>query len=209
MTPRVPRALAALMVAPVLLVGCSGGDGPDPAADASAPVPGITLPPGELAALVPTPAEVPAGMVPVVKGSGERDLATVASYSGTGPAASAAATALTKHGFTKAYVAQYANQDTGQVLSVVVSQFATAEGAKADYEDDTRTAKGTPVATETVGEASVVTRQTITASVSSELVLLRFRRGTTTWAVAYQAAPTADPQVVVMLASTVLRRTTT
>lgn len=205
----IPRLLAALLVAPALLVGCSGEDGPDPSADASAPVPGVTLPPGQLVALVPTPAEVPAGMVPVLKGSGERDLQTVASYSGTGPAATAAATALTKHGFTAAYVAQFANQDTGQVLSVVVSRFATAAGATADFEDDTRSAKGTPVTTETVGEASSVTKQTITGSVASELVLLRFRRGDTTWAVAYQAAPTADPAVPVAIARAVLARTTT
>jgi hypothetical protein len=204
-----PRLLAALLVAPALLVGCSGEDGPDPSAAASAPVPGVTLPPGQLVQLVPTPAEVPAGMVPVVKGSGERDLQTVAGYSGTGAAATAAAAALTKHGFTSAYVAQYASQATGQVLSVVVSRFATAAGATADYEDDTRSAKGTPLTIETLGEASAATKQTISGSVSSELVLLRFRRGDTTWAVAYQAAPTADPAVPVNVAKAVLARTAT
>jgi hypothetical protein len=205
---RTPRLLAALLLAPVLLVGCSD-DGKTPDPGASAPLPGVTLPPGALLDLVPTPEEVPAGMVPVLAGSGERDLQTIAGYSGTGAAATAAAASLTKHGFTKAYVAQYANQATGQVLSVVVSQFATAAGATADYDSDANAAKGSVITTETVGDASSATKQTITGSVSSELVLLRFRRGTTTWAVAYQAAPTADPAVPVMIAKAVLARTTT
>jgi hypothetical protein len=148
-------------------------------------------------------------MVPVLAGSGVRDLQTIASYSGTGKAAADAAAALTQHGFKTAYVAQYANQDTGQVLSVVVSDFATTEGATADYGSDANAAKGTPITTEPVGDASSATKQTITGSVSSELVLLRFRRGTTTWAVAYQAAPTADPAVAVMVAKAVLARTAT
>lgn len=203
-----PRLIAALLLAPVLLVGCSGGDD-DPQAAASAPIPGVSLPPGQLVQLAPTPAEVPAGMVPVLQGSGERDLKTIAGYSGAGAAAAAAETALTKHGFSTAYVAQYANQDTGQVLSVVVVQFATAAGALADYYDDARGAKGETVTTETVGEASTATRQTISGSVTSELLLLRFRRGTTTWTIAYQAAPKADPAVPVMIAKAVLARTTT
>jgi len=201
-----PRLLVALLVAPVLLVGCSGSD--DPQAAASAPIPGVTLPPGQLVDLVPTPKEVPAGMVPVVQGSGERDLKTIAGYSGTGAPATAAEAALTKHGFSKAYVAQYANQDTGQVLSVVVVQFATAAGALADYYDDARGEKGEAVTTETVGDASTATRQTISGSVTSELLLLRFRRGATTWTVAYQAAPKADPAVAVMIAKAILARTT-
>jgi hypothetical protein len=52
-----------------------------------------------------------------------------------------------------------------------------------------------------------VTKQTIGGSVTSELVLVRFLRGTDTWVIAYQAAPTADPTVPVELAKRLLART--
>ncbi len=204
------RRLATLAVLPLLLAGCA--DKPaspmdDPDVAASAPIPGVTLPPGALSALVPGPTEVPAGMVPVVLGSGPRDLEAIAGYSGSGAAKDQAAEVLRKHGFQEAYVAQYANQTTGQVLTVVVSRFATAAGAAADFRDDQKASPGTAVTTETLGEASSATRQTVTGSVVSELLLLRFLRGADTWVVAYQAAPTADPSVAVELAKRVLART--
>jgi len=201
--------LAALVLAPALLLGgCSSDDGPrvDPSAAASAPVPGVTLPAGPLLDLVPTPEEVPAGMVPILKGSGPRGLAVVAGYSGTGPAQARAESALRSHGFQSAYVAQYANQGTGQVLSVLVTSFATAAGATADFGDDQRGTSGTPVPAEQLGDASSVTTQTITGSVSSELLLVRFLKGPRTWTLAYQAAPTADPQVGIALAKKLLER---
>ena len=37
-------------------------------------------------------------------------------------------------------------------------------------------------------------------------VLVRFRRGTDTWVLAYQAAPTADPQVGIEVAKRLLAR---
>jgi hypothetical protein len=203
------RSLAALAVLPCLLAGCSS-DGPDlsdPSVQASAPVPGVTLPPGTLVDLVPMPSEVPAGMVPVLQGSGPRALDAVAGYSGTGAAKAQAAASLRAHGFTDAYVAQYASQATGQVLSVVVSRFATPEGATADFSDDEKGSSGRPVTAEELGEASSVTVQTLQGSVASELVLVRFMRGTDTWAIAYQAAPTADPAVPVALAKALLART--
>lgn len=204
------RRFAALVLAPALLTGCSGGGStPSPDADvaASAPVPGLTLQPDALAALVPQPAEVPAGMVPLPTGSGPRDIAVVAGYSGKGAAAAAAEAKLRSHGFVRAYVAQYASQATGQVLSIVVSQFATSAGATADFADDLTAAQGRTVPTATLGEQSAVTLQDIPGSVASQLVLARFRRGVHTWSLAYKAGPTAEPKVAIDLAGTLLSRT--
>jgi len=205
------RRWAALLALPLLLTAACSDESPagDAQAAASAPVPGVSLPAGALSRFVPAPDEVPAGMVPVILGSGPRTLDQVAGYSGTGDTKTQAAEALRAHGFQDAYVAQYANQSTGQVLSVVVSRFATAEGATADFSDDQKGTAGTPIATETLGDTSSVTRQAIAGSVPSELVLVRFQRGTDTWVLAYQAAPKADPAVAVELAKRLLARTST
>ena len=205
------RRWGLVLALPLLLGGCSEPGSPmdDPDVAASAPIPGVTLPPGTLAELVPSPSEVPAGMVPVVQGSGPRDLDAVAGYSGTGEVKSRAAAALRAHGFQTAYVAQYANQTTGQVLTAVVSRFATPAGAHADFSDYQRATSGTTVPTETLGELSSVTRQAVPGSVASELVLVRFLRGPDTWVIAYQAAPKADPAVPVGMAKQLLARTTT
>ncbi len=206
----ITRGLLALLAAPLLLAGCSGGSATpvqDPQAAASAPVPGVTLPPDALAELVPLPSEVPAGTVPVLSGSGPRDLATVAGYSGTGATATAAAAKLTAHGFVKAYVGQYANPSTGQVLSVLASTFGSVAGATADFADDQAAASGKKVATPTLGDASSVTVQDVPGTPAKQLVLVRFRRGSTTWSLAYQAGPTADPKVGIDLAAALLKRT--
>ncbi|HUR52380.1 MAG TPA: hypothetical protein VMZ11_09665 [Mycobacteriales bacterium] len=206
------RPLAALLAAPLLLLGaCSDDSSPldDPDVAASAPVPGVSLPAGDLQELVPAPTEVPAGMVPVVLGSGPRSLDEVAGYSGTGAVKAQAVTSLRAHGFTSAYVAQYANQATGQALSVVVSRFASTTGATADFSDDQKGTSGTPVTTDPIGEASSVTTQDVPGSVTSQLTLVRFLRGTDTWVIAYQAAPKADPAVPVALAKALLARTAT
>jgi hypothetical protein len=196
------------VLAPLLLAGCADkGATEDPDVSASAPIPGVTLPPGQLSELVPSPTEVPAGMVPVVLGSGPRDLGAVAAYSGTGAVKERAAAALRAHGFQQAYVAQYANQTTGQGLTVVVSRFATAEGATADFSDDEKGTAGETIPSEQLGEVSSVTKQVVAGSVQSELVLVRFKRGTDTWVIAYQAAPTADPALPVSLAKALLART--
>jgi len=208
------RRWAAVLALPLLLTACSDKTpSSDPQAAASAPVPGVTLPPGTLSQLVPAPDEVPAGMVPVLLGSGPRTLDQVAEYSGTGDAKTRAAAALRTHGFQEAYVAQYANQTTGQVLSVEVSRFATAQGATLDFSDDQKGTAGTPVSAESLGDASSVTKQVIKGSgqgaVQSQLVLVRFLRGTDTWVLAYQAAPTAEATVAVELAKRLLARTAT
>lgn len=200
------RRLAALVLLPALLAGCSGGsDGAEqpaltPEAAASAPVPGITLPPDDLVALVPQPDEVPAGMVPVLSGSGPKTLDVVAGYSSSGPAAVAG---LKAHGFERAYVAQYASEATGQVVSVLVTRFATAAGATADLADDLKAEQGKKVPTGTLGEQSSVTLQDVKGG---QLVLARFRRGVNTWSLAYQA-PAAEPSVAIDLAKRLLDRT--
>lgn len=199
------------VLCPLLLVGCSSGSskGTDPDVAASAPVPGVTLPPDELAASVPQPDEVPAGMVPVLSGSGPRAVDVVAGYSGTGATAATAAAKLKAHGFVKAYVAQYAHPTTGDVLSIVVSQFATAAGAAQDFADDQAAKQGTPIPAEGIGDSSSATVQDIPGSVVSQLVLLRFRRGPLTWSLAYKAAQKADPSLPIGLARTLLARTAT
>ncbi|MFN2537436.1 MAG: hypothetical protein ABR549_04690 [Mycobacteriales bacterium] len=207
------RRLLALAL-PVVLAGCSGGSSgaaPSPP-PFTAPAPGVTLPPDALSKLVPAPDEVPPGMVLIVKGSGPRDLMTVAAYSSTGTGAaataavSAAAAKLRAHGFRRAYVAQYVDSATGAVISVVASSFATAAGAAADFADDERARSGSPTVVEKVGEASSATVQTMQGSVATQLLLLRFRQGTTTWSLAYQAAPKAEPAVAVALAKLLAAR---
>jgi len=148
-------------------------------------------------------------MVPLPAGSGPRDLAVVAGYSGTGDAAKVAQAKLKLHGFVKAYVAQYANESTGQVLSIVVSEFATAAGATADFADDLVGAQGRTVPAPTIGEQSAVIISDSRGSVASQLVLVRFRRGVHTWSLAYKAAPTAEPQTAIGLARKLLARTAT
>jgi hypothetical protein len=209
-----PRSAAALLTLPLLLAGCSSGSSSGAATPTpppfTAPAPGVTLPPDALSTLVPLPDEVPAGMVLVVKGSGPRDLQTVAGYSGSGASAAqataAAAAKLRAHGFQKAYVAQYVNTASGAVISVVASRYATAAGATADYADDAKDTSGAATRVPPVGEQSSATVTTIQGSVRAQLLLLRFRKGATTWSLAYRATPTADPAVAVALAQKLVAR---
>jgi len=206
--------VAALATLPLLVAACSSGSSSSAPSSTpppfTAPAPGVTLPPDALSKLVPLPDEVPAGMVLVVKGSGPRDLQTVAGYSGSGASAAqaiaAAAAKLRAHGFQKAYVAQYVNTATGAVLSVVASRYASAAGATADYTDDTKDTAGAVTKIAPVGEASSATITTVQGSVKAQLLLLRFRKGTVTWSLAYQASPTADPEVAVGLAQKLVAR---
>lgn len=214
MTTRRPVALALLTL---LAAACSGGStagtGPPSSQPAiTAPAPGVTLPPGTGSGLVPTPTEVPAGMILLVKGSGPRDLATVAGYSASGTGAqhdasvAAAAAKLRSHRFEAAYVAQYANQATGAFVSVVASSFATPAGATADLADDQRSTSGKAVTVQPVGDASSARITPVPGKVPGELLLLRFRKGATTWSLAFQAAPKADPAVAVALARLLVAR---
>ena len=144
-----------------------------------------------------------------------RDVAAIAEYSAD-PAA--ARTLLVKHGFTAAYTGQYADPLTGRVLSVVVTQFATAAGARDDLQGDLTASTGTSVSGAQVGEQSDVRRQRLpavspspgatasAASTARELVTVRFRQGVYTWLVAYGASPPADTEVALLVARTLASR---
>lgn len=199
--------LALLVLAGVLASGCSEQSPtvpPDPLASAlTAPLPGVELPADPLRALVPTPAEVPAGMVPLLTGSGPRALQAVADYSAD-PAA--AARSLTEHGFRSAYVAQYADPAGARVLSVVVVRFASPQGAEDDLEGDLASSSGEVVDGGTVGEASQARRQPLPGGGPGELVTLRFRQGATTWLLAYGDRPEADADVALRLGALLAAR---
>lgn len=194
------------------LIGVSGCSAEDPslrAGDlpASAPAgsaqPEVALPADPLMPLVPAPTEVPAGLVPLLAGTGKRDAAAVAAYSAD-PAA--AAVALASHRFTSAYVAQYADPTGAQILSVVVAQFADAAGATADLNGDLAGSSGETLDLPALGDDSQARRQALPGVADGELVTLRFRSGRTTWLLAYGNKPTADPAVAVGLAQQLVDR---
>ena len=208
----IPRtAAAALALCCLLLTACSDGEPratpQSPSSSAlEAPVPGVSLPPHPLLPLVPEPDEVPAGMVPLLAGSGGRDAAAIAEFSAD-PAA--AAKALAEHGFREAYVAQYAHPSDGRVLSAVVVRFADAAGAQADLAGDLSGTGGEVVEVPTLGEQSQVRRQPLPGAEDGELVTVRFRQGATTWLLAYGAVPEADVEVPVALARVLVDRAVT
>ncbi|MBC7374458.1 MAG: hypothetical protein H7323_10765 [Frankiales bacterium] len=181
------------------VAGCTEGSPTVPADQASSavaitPVPGLSLPADPLARLVPAPDEVPAAMVPLLTASGRRDAAAIAGFSSD---ATAAAAALAEHGFAGAYVAQYADPSTPRVLSVVVVRFATPEGATADLDSDDAVSSGELVPASSIGTASQLRRQPLPGG--GELLTLRFRKGATTWLLAYGNRPTADVEVALRL----------
>jgi len=194
-----PVRRAVLAVPLLLLAGCGGSSAPSAApapSPSAAPVPQIVLPAGPLRDLVPRADEIPNGMLPVLAGSGPRDQQAIAAYSAD---PKAAATLLTEHGFRSAYVGQYADPANGRVLSVVVTRFATAAGATADLAGDLAASGGDPIAATTIGDTSQVRRQPLPGG-GGQLVTVRFRRGATTWLVAYGAKPVADPAVAIGIA---------
>jgi hypothetical protein len=193
----------------VLLAGCGGSSAgsaaPSPSptvAGTATAVPDIALPADPLRDLVPRTADLPSGLVAILAGSGPRNAAAIAAYSAD---PKRAGTLLTQHGFRSAYVAQYADLATGRVLSVVVSRFSTAAGATADLDADLSASAGAQVKADQIGEKSDVRRQPLPGG-KGELVTVRFRKGATTWLVAYGANPTAEPAVAVDLAKTLAAR---
>ena len=190
------------VAAALALAGCGGSSAPSATSPspepASSAAPAIALPAGPLRELVPASPDLPAGMVPILAGTGPRDVHAVAGYSAD---PKTALTQLTAHGFRTAYVGQYADPATGRVLSVVVSRFASAAGAAADLAGDLAGSAGTKLAEPTVGDRSEVRRQPLPqasgtgTAAPGQLVTVRFRKGATTWLVAFGATPSADPQV--------------
>ena len=203
------RPVVITLLAALALAGCGGSsDSPTPTASpeaASSAAPDIVLPAGPLRDLVPGSRDLPPGMVPILSGTGPRDVKAVAGYSAD-PAA--AEKQLTAHGFRMAYVAQYADPASGRVLSVVVSRFGTPAGATADLSGDLAGSAGSPLPTPTVGEQSEVRRQPLPQASASpgQLVTVRFRKAATTWLVAYGSSPTADPEVAIELARLLVTR---
>jgi hypothetical protein len=195
----------------LVLTACSGSSGgggagatatPSTATISPAAAPDIVLPADPLRDLVPRTADLPAGMVAILAGSGPRDAHAIAAFSAD---PKQAGTLLAQHGFRSAYVAQYADPATGRTLSVVVSRFSTAAGATADLDADLSSSTGETVKAATIGEKSEVRRQPLPSG-GGQLVTVRFRKGATTWLVAYGASPTADPAVAVDLATTLATR---
>jgi len=209
------RAFLSVLLVCLALTSCSDGDAPDAApapsgsasgsaSAASSAAPNIVLPPGPLQELVPESADLPPGMVAILSGSGPRDVKAIAAYSAD---ATKAQGLLVQHGFRNAYVGQYADPATGRVLSVVVSRFATAAGATADLAGDLTASTGELIQAATVGEQSQVRKQPLpSAKPPGQLVTVRFRKGVTTWLVAYGSAPQADPDVALKVARTLAGR---
>lgn len=163
---------------------------------------------GRAAAAGPTPGEVPAGLVPLLSASGPRDQSAIAAFSAD-PAAAVAD--LTAHGFKHAYVAQYAEAGGARVVSVVVVRFGDEAGAVADLTGDLAAGSGEVLALPLVGDAPAgaqARRQPLPGQAVGELVTVRFRRGATTWLLAYGDRPSADPQVALRLARLLTDRTT-
>jgi hypothetical protein len=200
-------------VASLALAGCSGSSTPSSSSPSPEPpssaAPAIALPAGPLRELVPSSQDLPPGMVPILAGTGPRDVRAVAGYSAD---PTTAQKQLTAHGFRTAYAGQYADPATGRVLSVVVSRFATPAGATADLAGDIAGSTGTVVPAPTVAEQSEVRKQPLpktgvgASAAPGELVTVRFRQGATTWLVAYGASPTADPKVALGVAQLLARR---
>lgn len=205
------------LLAALTLGACSSDastEARSPAPSVQTARPDILLPAGPLRDLVPATADLPPGMVAILAGSGARDVAAIAEYSADPVKAR---TQLVKNGFRRAYTAQYADPLTGRVLSVVVTQFATATGARDDLQGDLSASSGTQVEAAPVGEQSDVRRQLLpptspspgaaaTASPAQELVTVRFRQGLYTWLVAYGSTPPADVDVALMVARALVSR---
>jgi hypothetical protein len=176
---------------------------PAPAGDAAAPASTDDLPEGGLRSLVPAPDEVPPGLLLLPATSGPRDAEAVAAFSAD-PAEAAAA--LGANGFTDAYVAQYASPQDSRALSVVVVRFASADGARADYEGDVASGAGEPVDAAPVGDASEVRRVELSPEAPDVLITVRLRSGATTWLLAWRAPRPGEAETPLALARSLAAR---
>ncbi len=194
--------VAALFLGAACSSGGSGGGG--------SPGPAIpTLPAGSLRSLVVQPGDVQHGLVPLTAQTGPADLDRIAGFSAD-PAAAAAS--LRSHGFTGAYVVQYADPETHAVVTNVVTQFASEDGATADLTADLSAAAGTGATFEVIGlgEQSGGVRGVLDAAASASsagsLVTLRWRIDDTTWLLAVGAAAQVDEAGVRRLADLLVTR---
>ncbi len=195
------RALVALVVG--LVAGCTSG-GPGQGASPGLPI--ATLPPGTLQHLVLQPGEVQRGLVPLLTQTGPADLLKIAGFSADPVAA---AKGLREHGFTSAYVVQYADPDTQAVVTNVVSRFGGEAGATADLTADLAAAAATGTAFQPVGlgEQSGGVRGAFDPTArTGSLVTLRWRIDDTTWLLAVGAPGQVDEAGVRRLADLLVSR---
>ncbi|MFN2626819.1 MAG: hypothetical protein ABR520_12140 [Mycobacteriales bacterium] len=202
-----------VLVVATALAGCSSDDrapvsSVSPAASLLTAPPVATLPAGVLAGLVLQPREVPLGLVPILRATGPAEIGRIAGFSKD---ISAATKALRAHGFAAAYVVQYADPDSGRVISNVAVRFATAAGAAADLTADlgAAAASSTPVPMPVVGDQSGAVRQAYTAAgPHGELVTLRFRVGAVTYLVALGGREAVSVDELRALGQTLVARST-
>ncbi|HVF19035.1 MAG TPA: hypothetical protein VNA14_02195 [Mycobacteriales bacterium] len=196
---RLSALAAAALVSPALLGACSnGGDGK--------PVVAVTLPAGSLADQVLQEEDVPDGFVPLLAQTGPADVVRIAGFSSD---STAAEKSLREHGFKQGYVVQYGDQKTGRFIVNVVATFDTEAGATADLTADITSAQkgGTPFPVTGLGDQAAGVRgaKGAAAQTASDLVTVRWRKGSTTWLLAVGASGTVEQDAVVSLAKIVLK----
>ncbi len=194
---RLAATAAALVVATSALVGCSD--------DGKEPVVAVTLPPGSLADQVLREEDVPEGFIPLLAQTGEADISRIAGFSSD---SAAAEKSLQEHGFKEGYVVQYGDQKSGRFIVNVVATYDTVDGATADLTADLASAQktGTPFPVTGLGDQAGGVRGAngSSAQTGSDLVTVRWRRGSTTWLLAVGATGTVEQEAVVKLARIVL-----
>jgi len=198
------RRLAAPVLVVVLAIGAVGG-----CSDDGEPKVTVTLPPGSLADRVLQEDDVPDGFVPLLTQTGPADITKIAGFSSD---SAAAESSLREHGFDTGYVVQYGDQKSGRFIVNVVSTFETTEGATADLTADLESARksGTPFIVTDLGDQAGGVRGGNGSSkqTASDLVTVRWRKGSTTWLLAVGASGTVEQDAVVKLARIVLEHAT-
>ena len=189
----------ALLLGLSSVVACSEGD--------DEPQIAVTLPPGSLADQVLQEDDVPDGFVPLLAQTGPADITRIAGFSVD---STAAEKSLREHGFDEGYVVQYGHQKSGRFIVNVVATYETAEGAEADLTADLESARktGIPFPVTDLGDQAGGVRGAngASAQTASDLVTVRWRKGSTTWLLAVGATGTVEQEAVVKLARIVLER---
>lgn len=189
--------------------GCSRSrtPAPDPSLTSPAAAPATAasaLPAGALVELVPTVAELPEGFTLVDGGSGPLDAAAVSERS-VDPAATAGD--LERDGFLDGYVAEYVNDATGAIVTVVVLRYSADSGAIADMARAAQAgadAERHPITP--VGDESFAVLDQVAEGDVQELVALRMRVGEIVWLVETGGAGDATSGLAEDLAARLARR---